>query len=73
LQPRRDHAQGGVREAESAQGFARALKAAFPQLATGRAVVPNGRARTWRGIRLGQVPTARLARPARWSWPGDPV
>jgi len=40
------------REAETAQGFARDLKAASPQLSTGRAVVPDGRARTWRGVRL---------------------
>jgi len=58
-------ASGRGDEAESAQGFARDLKAAFPQLSTGRAVVPDGRARTYRGIRLRQVQTARLARPAR--------
>jgi len=43
-------ASGRGDEAEDAQGFARDLKAAFPQLATGRAVVPDGRVRTWRGV-----------------------
>ena len=43
-------ASGRGNEAEDAQGFARDLKAAFPRLATGRAVVPDGRVRTWRGV-----------------------
>ena len=43
------------RDAASAHGFARDPKAAFPQLATGRTLAPDGRVRTCRGVRLRQV------------------